>query len=163
MSGILELVLLGSNWKLKKTWFINRNSKKKILIFQPWQKSRGMPPRWPQLKGLPKKCVIDERNQFRPVTTAIIRKEVQLAAWLGLKDFYVELQWYQNFTKMFRWFVMNEVSKVSWRTIENVDEAPVPLNVVINQMMRRKEKDDVSISSTNQEKTNFIVTYQFWS
>lgn len=39
----------------------------------------------------------------------------------------------------------------------NVDEVPVPFDIVCNQTVELKGKDDVFISSTGHEKTNFTV------
>jgi hypothetical protein len=58
---------------------------------------------------------------------------------------------------MFRRFVMAETTEIPLRSLGNVDELPVPFDIVMNQTVESKGKDRVFISTTGHEKTNFTV------
>ena len=144
---------------------------------------RRVEPKWLELEEILKNWVIDKRNQNRGVTTMMIRQEaVQVARNLGLEGFSAGLHWCQNFMKrsgfvirrrtsvgqplpddskekirMFREFVMTELTEISPESLGNADEVPVPFDIVMNQTVESKGKDHVFISSTGHEKSNFIV------
>ena len=162
-------------WKKKKDDLSSANRKKRSLNMSP--------PKWPELENLLQEWVIGQRTAGRAVNTVMIRVEARaIAARLGLQEFAGTKHWCHSFMRRadlsvrcrtsvgqplpadhqqkidnFREFVNDQAFCISPHQLGNMDEVPVPFDVVMNRTVDVKGKDNVFISSTGHEKSFFTV------
>lgn len=144
---------------------------------------RGLPARWPDVEKDLMAWVVETRDKKRAINGPLIaRKAKEIATKLGITDLKGSRHWVQNFMKRnslvnrrrtsvgqplppdyevkidrFQKFCREEANEISLEHICNLDEVPVPFDIVHNQTVEIKGKEDVAISSTGNEKTNFTV------
>lgn len=127
--------------------------------------------------------IIKKRQNNRAVKVKDIRiKARQLAVESEQLDFSASASWCQSFMARkklsvrrrtsigqplphdhmekcaeFRRFVQNEMMNISAHNLGNMDEVPVPFDIVFGRTVDRAGKDSIKIDSTGHEKSNFTV------
>lgn len=143
---------------------------------------RGLRAKWPDVEKDLKAWVLERRSKQRAVNGPAMKREaIKIATKLGIRPFSPSNSWIQNFMRRnglsmrrrtsvgqplpkdcqskkssFRSFC-REFYDVSPNNFGNLDEVPVPFDIVSNRTVEVKGKDDISIASTGNEKTNFTV------
>ncbi|KAE9546655.1 hypothetical protein FO519_010133, partial [Halicephalobus sp. NKZ332] len=147
----------GVNERTIRKWKVQ---KQKLSSCERTRRSfRGCKPKWTEVEVLLKEWVVSKRSAHRRVSTMMIRKEgLRIADQLGLEDFTGGSHWchsfmrrngfsmrartsvgqplpdnYQGKIKEFRHFVMEETQSIPLSNVGNVDEVPVPFDVISNR------------------------------
>ena len=171
----------GVNDRTRRKWV---SMEQKLRACSPRRRAfRGRGAKWQQLEETMKNWVLNRRENGLRVTTICIRKKaVEFAREQHANDFTGGAHWcydfmkrngfsvrsrtsvgqplpidYKETIKNFRRFVMAETNTIVASNLRNFDEVPVPFDIVGNRTVDVKGKDNVRISLTGHEKTNFTV------
>lgn len=163
-----------------------RKEKSVLQVMNPKKRSRRYRQEfWPKLETEVKKFINEKRAENRQVSTKMIRMEAKKIAKTKLKitDFKGSDQWCNRFMKRhrlsvrattsvgqklpidweekiasFKLFVNNYVkSGIVSQQIGNMDEIPVSFDMVGSHTVDNTGAQDIKISTTGHEKSNFTV------
>lgn len=144
---------------------------------------RGPGAKWKELESRLKIWVVEKRSKNRQVSTIMIRRQAKLLAQeMMYDDFYGGESWcfkfmrrnglvvrsrtsvgqklpedYQVKISEFRTFVEDESFGMTSGNVGNMDEVPVPFDIVSGRTVEEKGKKDVLITTTGNEKSNMTV------
>ncbi|CAJ0602390.1 unnamed protein product [Cylicocyclus nassatus] len=104
-------------------------------------------PKWPDLEESLKKWVIEQREEKRKVSTIQIRLEAKrMAAAMYIMNFRAGSGWCNKF-----------MQRAGLSDIGNMGEVPVTFDMPGKYTVDRKGAQDITITTTGGEKTNFTV------
>ncbi|WKX97180.1 hypothetical protein Q1695_013110 [Nippostrongylus brasiliensis] len=161
-----------------------RREKENLHELRPTKRARRFgKPKATEIEGVLYAWLTQKRASNRAVLIKDLKEEaLRLAREIGRSDFKASVDWCQAFMRRwrlsvrrrtsvgqplpidyvdkctnFRKFVQNESLHISPHNIGNVDEVPVPFDIVYGRTVDKRGADAVKIDSTGHEKSNFTV------